>query len=416
MSSASSATSSSGSSSKSPSPAPSSPPLKRKRAVSVSSDEDEDEDGPSPDDPVLSHAEKRRQKKKEKSEKDQPSTTKKPKLDVSGKRQNSIWVGNLSYKTTSDALRTFFEGVGEITRIHMPTKPSAKPGVKGENRGFAYVDFATPEAKTAAIGLSERHLIGRKLLIKDGDDFAGRPSVPAVEDTKLLVGGKTHSKSAQKILRAQKQPPAPTLFLGNLGFDTTNDSIRQLFEGHRGLKEKDKAEVEAQEAKDPWIRKIRMGTFEDSGACKGFAFVDFSSIENATAALINIKNHHMNGRDLVVEYASADAVRRGASKPKDPDVREKRKRPFDKSHKKREPNREPKRVKDVGVEDDGVEERDDDSHSVPKRNKFEGSERRGGTGPANYRSRPRPGAALAQAQRQSAAILPSSSSAKKITF
>ncbi len=152
---------------------------------------------------------------------------------------------------------------------------------------FAYVDFATPEAKTAAIGLSERHLIGRKLLIKDGahvftsvlgqplsypclgDDFAGRPSVPAVEDTKLLFGGKTHSKSAQKILRAQKQPPAPTLFLGNLGFDTTNDSIRQLFEGHRGLKEKDKAEVETQEAKDPWIRKIRMGTFEDSGACKG---------------------------------------------------------------------------------------------------------------------------------------------------
>ncbi|KAK0230332.1 hypothetical protein IW262DRAFT_395339 [Armillaria fumosa] len=411
MSSASSATSSSSSSSKSSSPAPSSPPLKRKRAVSISSDEDED--GPSPDEPVLSHAEKRRQKKKEKSEKDQPSKTKKPKLDASAKRQNSIWVGNLSYKTTSDALRTFFEGVGEITRIHMPTKPSAKPGVKGENRGFAYVDFATTEAKTAAIGLSERHLIGRKLLIKDGDDFAGRPSVPIVEETKLLAGGKTHSKSAQKILRAQKQPPAPTLFLGNLGFDTTNDSIRQLFEGHRGLKEKDKAEVEAQEAKDPWIRKIRMGTFEDSGACKGFAFVDFSSIENATAALINIKNHHMNGRDLVVEYASADAVRRGASKAKTPEGQEKWKRPFDKSHKKREPN---KRVDDAGVDDDGVKKGDDNSHPVPKRNRFEGSERRGGPGPVNYRNRPRPGAALAQAQRQSAAILPSSSSAKKITF
>ncbi len=124
----------------------------------------------------------------------------------------------------------------------------------------------------------------------------------------------------------------------------------------------------------------------------------------------------MNGRDLVVEYASADAVRRGASKPQGPDKPEKRKRPFDKSQKKREPNREHKRVKDVGVEDDDVKERDDDSHLVPKRNKFEASERRGGTGLANYRNRPRPGAALAQAQRQSAAILPSSNSAKKITF
>ena len=33
---------------------------------------------------------------------------------------------------------------------------------------FAYVDFATPDAKLAAIALSERNLEGRRLLIKDG--------------------------------------------------------------------------------------------------------------------------------------------------------------------------------------------------------------------------------------------------------
>ena len=33
---------------------------------------------------------------------------------------------------------------------------------------FAYVDFATPDAKLAAITLSERNLEGRRLLIKDG--------------------------------------------------------------------------------------------------------------------------------------------------------------------------------------------------------------------------------------------------------
>lgn len=36
------------------------------------------------------------------------------------------------------------------------------------NHRFAYVDFATLEAKTAAIAKSELPLIGRKLLIKDG--------------------------------------------------------------------------------------------------------------------------------------------------------------------------------------------------------------------------------------------------------
>jgi hypothetical protein len=33
---------------------------------------------------------------------------------------------------------------------------------------FAYVDFATPDAKKAAITMSEMPLEGRRLLIKDG--------------------------------------------------------------------------------------------------------------------------------------------------------------------------------------------------------------------------------------------------------
>jgi hypothetical protein len=91
--------------------------------------------------------------------------------------------------------------------------------------------------------------------------------------------GRGHSKFAQKILSAQKQPPAPTLFFGNLGFETSVESIRGLLEAHRTKekeKEKEKSEAVSSEtvnndngANDPWIRKIRMGTFEDSGLCKG---------------------------------------------------------------------------------------------------------------------------------------------------
>lgn len=36
------------------------------------------------------------------------------------------------------------------------------------DHSFAYVDFATAEAKEAAIAKSEGHLDGRRLLIKDG--------------------------------------------------------------------------------------------------------------------------------------------------------------------------------------------------------------------------------------------------------
>ena len=46
-----------------------------------------------------------------------------------------------------------------------------------------------------------------------------------------------------------------------------------------------------------------------------WAFVDFTSTEHATAALTNPRNHQLNGRKLVVEYASPEAVRRGGGGP-----------------------------------------------------------------------------------------------------
>lgn len=166
-----------------------------------------DDDGlaksPEGAEPVLSHAEKRRKKrdakraemlkdigdhsKKKRKLKDGSSKAiiDPPADSIPYKRQNSVWVGNLAYKTQQSDLRTFFSGVGEVTRVNMPTKVSTGPGKKPDNRGyaydssifdfclippyrFAYVDFATSEAKIAAIALSEQPLLGRKLLIKDG--------------------------------------------------------------------------------------------------------------------------------------------------------------------------------------------------------------------------------------------------------
>ncbi|KAG7097439.1 hypothetical protein E1B28_004784 [Marasmius oreades] len=432
------------------------PPTKRKRAEpqsddnsdsTTSSSESEAEDATLP----LSHAEKRRRKRKERlaqtkgKELKEPLSKKRKLADgtasstnTEGKpqRQNSVWVGNLSFKTTPADLRTFFDGVGEITRIHMPMKPGTRPGMKGENRGFAYVDFATSDSKMVAITLSERHLTGRKLLIKDGDDFTGRPASPSVEGPEnetSAVKGKTLSKTARKILNVQKQPPAPTLFIGNLGFETTEDQIKELLEAHRkkSKKEKDRKveaagegdEIKTTNENEPWIRRVRMGTFEDSGLCKGFAFVDFSSVDNATSTLINPRNHHLNGRNLVVEYASAGAVRRGPnkqhvgggegkqkpSKPRDRATGRPRSRP---EHKPSEKDTSYSITEASGtdsqVQIDVHEEAADTGHEQRPRKGTDGPRQKG------PRHRPKPGAALAQAKRQSAAIVPTTG--KKIVF
>lgn len=104
-----------------------------------------------------------------------------------------------------------------------------------------------------------------------GDNFEGRPQITGISGDG--AGGKALSSFARKTLSVQKQAPAPTLFFGNLGFNTTVDSIRGLLEAHR-TQPKNAAEPTGEDPgrelpQDPWIRKIRMGTFEDSGLCKG---------------------------------------------------------------------------------------------------------------------------------------------------
>ena len=116
--------------------------LKRKRDPSSDSSSSS-EAGQTEDVPVLSHAAKRKERKvvlKKALPTESPAKKEKKEEHDSRplKRENSIWVGNLSYKTTPESLRRFFDGVGEVTRVHLPTKlGKASPGdpARRENRG-----------------------------------------------------------------------------------------------------------------------------------------------------------------------------------------------------------------------------------------------------------------------------------------
>lgn len=167
-----------------------------------------------------------------------------------------------------------------------------------------------------------------------------------------------------------------------------------------------------------------------------FAFVDFASTEHAESALINPKNHHLNGRALKVEFASANAISRGASKPKpdpnsQPDANKGRfsrdsrppRRPStyeggdgDKGRGEYKGKRDSSfRDKPEFKERSGDAEVKHDAAPPAEGGEHIGHDRvinRKDKGP---RSRPKPGAALALAQRQSAAIVPNSGS-KKIVF
>ncbi|KAF9911197.1 hypothetical protein EC991_004421 [Linnemannia zychae] len=249
----------------------------KKKAAAGAEDDDEEaeapenEDGDGGDD----NDEDGSKKKKKKDKKDKKDKEKKE--GPGRKGEYGIWIGNLSFLTTDKALRHFFRNVGgEITRVNMPTGSGYN---KKGNKGFAYVDFSSAEAQEAAIKLSESELEGRKVLIKSSKSFEGRPAV-------------SKAAATEKSMK-QKHAISPTLFVGNLSFQTTREGLQKLFE--------DCGE----------IRKVRLATFEDSGKCKGFAYIDYMAPESATAALVDPKKHFLDGRKINLEYASAEATLKG---------------------------------------------------------------------------------------------------------
>lgn len=203
-----------------------------------------------------------------------------------------IWIGNLAFQTAREDLMTFLTSdhenridESEITRIHMPSGPP-KMG-KPQNKGFAYVDFVDEDTLHRGLALSEKLLGGRRVLIKDAKSYEGRPA-----NKQELASGK---------------PPSRRIFVGNLPFDTTAESLEEHF-GACGN-----------------ITKTQLATFEDSGKCKGYGWVEFEDMTASRTAMRGWLEHDagggvrlhkkriwlntMDSRKLRMEYAEDSAFR-----------------------------------------------------------------------------------------------------------
>ena len=148
-----------------------------------------------------------------------------------------------------------------------------------------------------------------------------------------------------------------------------------------------------------------------------FAFLDFHSVDLATATLINRKNYAWDGRALLLQYASEDAAKRAGSGPKRNHrvPRTERTLGMDKAI-MRPPKRkfEPVAVVDVNPEPiapsaDIPEPASAPEHLAPPARK---NDQRGKKWEAA--GRPRPGAALAMAKREKVGIV--EAQGNKITF
>ncbi|CAI4989207.1 CGH_1_collapsed_G0045600.mRNA.1.CDS.1 [Saccharomyces cerevisiae] len=319
-------------------------------------------------------AEKKKSGASEKDAQGEESTINTPTGDESGevvkkkkKDENKygVWIGNLSFDTTKDDLVRFFIAKTkdnedeksrvteqDITRLSMP-RVAAKNSNAMKNKGFCYMFFKNVEQMKAVLELSESHLNGRNMLIKDSENYSGRPD-------------------KDDLVAMSKNPPSRILFVGNLSFDVTDDLLRKHFQ-HCGD-----------------IVKIRMATFEDSGKCKGFAFIDFNNEEGSTNALKDKSCRKIAGRPLRMEYGEDRSKRQVRKKVEN--VSRNNSSSFDISNNK------------------GYDRAGQDNGSKPEYKRSNANRRP----PVDSNNRTKSSVALATAQRGSAAIVPSQG--KKVKF
>jgi RNA recognition motif-containing protein len=73
----------------------------------------------------------------------------------------SIYVGNLSYDVTQDALSAVFAEYGSVKRVQLPTDRET-----GRLRGFAFVEMSSEDEETKAIeALDGAEWLGRDLKV-----------------------------------------------------------------------------------------------------------------------------------------------------------------------------------------------------------------------------------------------------------
>ncbi|MEP4079345.1 RNA recognition motif domain-containing protein [Haloferula sp.] len=74
-----------------------------------------------------------------------------------------MYVGNLSFQTTSQELQDVFAQHGEVTDVHLPTDRES-----GRPRGFAFVTMGSKDAMESAIkALDGTDLDGRTIKVNE---------------------------------------------------------------------------------------------------------------------------------------------------------------------------------------------------------------------------------------------------------
>lgn len=194
--------------------------------------------------------------------------------NISGEpHTTTLFVRNLSFNTTSDRLTETFKPLDGFLSARVNTKTDPKKPGQVLSMGFGFLEFQSKAQSQAALAAMDGYTLdGHNLSIK-----ASHKGLDAAEERKKTDLAKKLTGKRTKII------------IKNLPFEASKKDIRTLF-GTYGQ-----------------LRSVRMPKKFDNST-RGFAFADFVTAREAENALEALKDTHLLGRRLVLEFAAEDAV------------------------------------------------------------------------------------------------------------
>lgn len=219
----------------------------------------------------------------------------------------SVFVKNLNFATTDEALRAHFarraraEGPGDphvvcdatVARKRVAERRGSKAAAAAAaadaprpSMGYGFVSFPDRAAAVAAVARLQRsrldgHALELKLSTRGADAAAAAAASDLLDSTTAVAGGRGASGGG-----------GAKLVVKNVAFGATAKEIRALFASFASVK---------------GVRLPRGG----DGRAKGYAFVELASASEAAAARTALADAHLYGRHLVIEAARDEAA--GAS-------------------------------------------------------------------------------------------------------
>ncbi|KAL7939597.1 RNA-binding domain-containing protein [Trichoderma chlorosporum] len=185
----------------------------------------------------------------------------------------SLFVRNLNFATTTSKLAEAFEALDGFVSARVKTKIDPKKPGQTLSMGFGFVEFRSKSQAQAALKTMDGHVLdGHALGVK-----ASHRGHDAAEERRREDAAKKAAAQRTKIV------------IKNLPFQATKKDIRTLF-GTYGQ-----------------LRSVRVPKKADYTA-RGFAFADFVTPREAENALNALKDTHLLGRRLVLDFAAAEAV------------------------------------------------------------------------------------------------------------